>query len=405
MLADLPAASVDCVVTSPPYYGLRDYGHDEQIGLEQSPQAYVQALVEVFREARRVLKDDGVVWINIGDSYGRAPAKGGSGPNGKNKDAWGYRDAQVARQRGGPPSASSTLKGNGHVGGGPKLKTLSPVSKIGSSDGFVGRGDGPGTRAGGDKQLLGIPWRLAFALQDDGWVLRQEIVWHKSNPMPESVADRCTKAHESIFLLAKSSRTLLYRAVDSREWSYSPDLSEKIAKPTTDDPARMVARWRGFDYYFDQDAIAEPSIYAPGETRHVERPGGYYDGKWSERAEDGLRGGSFKAIRETRNKRSVWTVATRPYAEAHFATYPVELIEPCILAGCRPGGVVLDPFGGAGTTALAAAGLGRSAILIEVNPDYAAMAQKRLKASLVAVAGASEADDHSGMPLFAEDRP
>jgi DNA modification methylase len=189
-----------------------------------------------------------------------------------------------------------------------------------------------------NKQLIGIPWRVAFALQADGWYLRQDIIWAKPNPMPESVTDRCTKAHEYIFLLSKGPR-----------------------------------------YYFDARAIAEPAIYAPGVTTEVERGKGYYAGKWSNPEEGSRHDGSFKAIRETRNKRSVWTVASQPFSDAHFATYPPDLIEPCILAGCPVGGTVLDPFGGAGTTGLVADRHGRDAVLIELNPEYAAMAERRLR--------------------------
>jgi DNA modification methylase len=353
-------------VTSPPYYGLRDYGTgawsggnpdcqhivgeirtglgmaalsedwkgggkktsepkaimakgecphcgarrtDSQIGLEPTPEEYINELVGVFRAVNRVLREDGTLWLNIGDSYSRSPLKGGSGPGGKNEDRWGYGAAKSAQ--------------------------------AGSSDGGVGRGDRPGSRSGGlgEKQLLGIPWRVALALQSDGWFLRQDIIWHKPNPMPESVKDRCTKSHEYLFLFSKRPH-----------------------------------------YYFDGEAIKEDAIYSPGKTTEVEREKGYYGGKWSQPADGSRNDGSFKAIREKRNKRSVWTVATRPFKEAHFATFPPELIEPCILAGCPVLGTVLDPFGGAGTTGLVAERLGRNSIMCELNPEYASMARTRITA-------------------------
>ncbi len=278
-LATLPDASINCCVTSPPYYGLRDYGVDGQIGLEESPDAYVARLVEVFREIRRVLTDDGTLWVNIGDSYSRDPGKGGSGPNGKHDSIPDYGNAR---------------------------KIMS--EKRGSSDGGVGRADRAPVRVGGEgikpKDMIGIPWLLAFALRADGWFLRQDIIWSKPNPMPESVRDRCTKAHEYIFLLSKSER-----------------------------------------YYFDHDILKEAAV-GGGE----------------------------------RSRRSVWTVTPKPYKGAHFAVYPPELIEPCILAGCPSGGSVLDPFGGSGTTGGVALKNGRNAILCELNPDYAALMPARIEA-------------------------
>ena len=237
--------SVHTVVTSPPYFGLRDYGCDGQIGLEPTPDEFVAALVEVFREVRRVLRDDGTVWLNLGDSYARNPAKGGSGsPNGRNVAQMGYAG-----------------------GGGPTLA---------------------------DKQLIGIPWRVAFALQADGWYLRQDIIWHKPNPMPESVTDRCTKAHEYVFLLSKSPK-----------------------------------------YYFDSEAIREDAVKgAAGSKFNTGKTATHQAGRSSDaaRVEDGKR-----------NRRSVWTVTTKPFKGAHFATFPPDLIEPCVLAGCPEGGLVYDP--------------------------------------------------------------
>jgi DNA modification methylase len=287
VLATLRAGSVHCCVTSPPYFGLRDYGIAEQIGLEPTPDAFVAELVAVFREVRRVLRDDGTLWLNLGDSYA-ATTKGSSGV-GKNATNKGTLIADRSWQ---VP---------------------------------------PGLKA---KDLIGIPWRVAFALQADGWYLRQDIIWSKPNPMPESVTDRCTKAHEYVFLLSKSAR-----------------------------------------YYFDAEAIAEPSLtplsngYEASGTKDA-----------TARATEQMRtrvAGSCGAA-ATRNKRSVWTIATQPFSDAHFATMPPELAETCIAAGCPPGGVVLDPFGGAGTTGLVADRLQRDALLIELNQAYASMANKRI---------------------------
>ena len=286
----LEGQSVHCVVTSPPYFGLRDYGHDGQIGLEQTPDEYVAKLVDVFREVRRVLRDDGTLWLNLGDTY--------AGYHG-NKNA-SYEDA---------PSNKGGYFEN-------QRKTLVNHNGIKNKD------------------LIGIPWRVAFALQADGWYLRQDIIWHKPNPMPESVRDRCTKAHEYIFLLSKSDR-----------------------------------------YFYDADAIKEPS-HSEVQSRHRANGIGV--------EEQGKRTGAGNitancGVREKRNRRSVWTVATKPYKGAHFATFPPDLIRPCILAGCPKDGTVLDPFGGAGTTALVALQEGRNAVLCELNPDYIALAHKRLE--------------------------
>lgn len=412
VLRGLPSESVQCVVTSPPYYGLRDYGIGGQIGLEATPQEFVAKMVEVFLEVRRVMRHDATLWLNLGDSYGRAIEKGGSGPNGKNGD---YSDSY----------------------------SLAQSAKRGSSDNAVGRADRPGTRAGSlkPKDLMGMPWRVAFALQEAGFWLRQDIIWSKPNPMPESVTDRCTKAHEYIFLLTKSAK-----------------------------------------YFYDAEAIKEPS-----ETNDVRRPYGSegawaLDGRPVEMRGNGKPRGGVNSFRgqghfregengpanrngrdmkeigagETRNKRSVWTVTTQPYSEAHFATFPEKLIEPCILAGTSEKGacaacgspwvrvvensaeyaafkasekarkgrsgtrnadletygltvgssnksvtaenvttgweksckcetddikpcVVLDPFTGSGTTALVSLKNRRRFVGIELNPEYIKIAEKRLR--------------------------
>jgi len=279
ILPTLADESVQCVVTSPPYWGLRDYGHPGQIGQEETPREFVQALVEVFREVRRVLKKDGTCWLNIGDTYNAYNAN-----------------------RGASTGISDGTKGRDH-----------PTHKQGLM-----------TAAVKNKCLLMIPARVAIALEADGWYLRQDIIWHKPNPMPESVTDRCTKSHEYIFLLTKSDR-----------------------------------------YYYDADAIKESSTYADcGRPSKVK-------GDFNAKGEPLPGQLPFRAITEQRNKRSVWSVPVTPFKGAHFATYPPDLIKPCILAGSRPGDMVLDPFGGSGTTGQVALELGRRATLIELNPEYA----------------------------------
>lgn len=254
VLRALPSESVHCCVTSPPYWGLRDYGVDGQIGLESTPEQYVARMVDVFREVRRVLRDDGTLWLNLGDSY----------KNGK--------------------------------------------------------------------QLVGIPWRVAFALQADGWYLRQDIIWHKPNPMPESVRDRCTKAHEYVFLMAKSER-----------------------------------------YHYDAKEVAEPSA-EPWRAGKIEKCFGPSNPIGTLRNDTGR----HVTRTDTRNRRSVWTVTPKPFKGAHFAVMPPDLVEPCIKAGCPKNGTVLDPFNGAGTTGLVAVNLGRNYIGIELNPQYADMARARI---------------------------
>jgi DNA modification methylase len=331
VLRTLPDESVQCVVTSPPYWGLRDYGtaswdggdpacdhsvggqvqdgkapgaittgqrpgvdssrcrkcgairQDRQLGLEQTPEEYVANMVDVFREVRRVLRKDGTLWLNLGDSYGT-----GSGPT----------------------SDKSTLRGNGHVGGGPKAKAIATT----------------GPRGLKPKDLVGIPWRVAFALQADGWYLRSDIIWAKPNPMPESVTDRPTKGHEYLFLLSRSAT-----------------------------------------YHYDADAVREDA------TGHdAGRMGVHAANKFDRSAgnTNGLGASTLHTNATARNRRSVWTVATKPYPGAHFATFPEALVEPCILAGCPENGVVLDPFAGTGTVGVVAQRLSRRALLIDLNPDY-----------------------------------
>jgi DNA modification methylase len=323
-LKKLDAGIVQTCVTSPPYWGLRDYGIDGQLGLEHSPEAYVSALVEILAEVKRVLRDDGTLWLVLGDSYAN------TGQTGLNTH-----------------SSTSTL--------GPKKNGLSPDNaawRRTRPEQSVPKGLKP-------KDLVMIPARVALALQSDGWYLRSDIIWHKPNPMPESVKDRPTSAHEHIFLLAKSER-----------------------------------------YYYDGEAIMEPAIcgdhprtidcryQAPGQKEHTAIRNRGLDKGPGPRKQDALGKNTYTGFNdrwresdngESRNKRNVWTVPTQPYPGAHFAVYPPALIEPCILAGSREGDTVLDPFFGSGTTGLVAVKHRRQFIGIELNPEYVQLAEKRLK--------------------------
>jgi DNA modification methylase len=282
-------------VTSPPYYGLRDYGREGQIGLEETPEQYIKAMVEVFRCVWDVLEDDGTLWVNIGDSY------------------YNYRPGQGQRQ--GKQSIASQ-----------KFSEVEICHKRGLKlDGLK------------EKDLIGIPWMLAFALRADGWYLRQDIIWHKPNPMPESVRDRCTKAHEYIFLLSKSDK-----------------------------------------YFFDSEAMKEPAINAGKRVSLGEKSFSKGQAAGAGIAASGNGTADFYDVPETRNKRSVWTVATRPYKGAHFATFPSALIEPCILAGSKSNDIVLDPFMGSGTTASVALQHGRQYLGCELNKDYEELQKKRI---------------------------
>ncbi|QQD56720.1 site-specific DNA-methyltransferase [Pseudomonas fluorescens BBc6R8] len=318
----LPDKSVQMCVTSPPYYGLRDYGVDGQIGLEETPAEFIARLVEVFREVRRVLRDDGTIWVNMGDSYASDSKWGGST-------------------------------------GGMHVKAL-------HGDGSIGR---TRTRTGlSDKNLMGMPWRLAFALQDDGWYLRQDIIWNKPNPMPESTRDRCTKSHEYLFLLSKSPR-----------YYYDQDaIKEPVAQSSIIRMAQDLEQQRG------SDRVPGKSN-GPMKAVRSKRDSFKRDDSKREQPIPGQSLGTHRPDREesawpldTRNKRSVWTVPTQGFKGAHFATFPPDLIRPCILAGAPLGGIVLDPFGGAGTTAVVAMQEGRKSILCELNPEYAAMAERRI---------------------------
>jgi DNA modification methylase len=307
-LREMPDESVHCCVTSPPYYGLRDYGIEGQLGLEETLNEYVAALVTVFEEVRRVLRADGTLWLNLGDSY--AGSRGAQGRDGAMAD----RAVSVARS----PSGSSTLRGNGHLGGGPKVSALSTTQVAAAPRGKSGRGSIPVGAGYKPKDLIGVPWTVAFALRAAGWYLRSDIIWAKPNPMPESITDRPTSAHEHIFLLSKSSR-----------------------------------------YFYDYEAIREDAVSDHPSSR------GQVEG-WTD-------------IGGRRNRRNVWTVPSQPYLGAHFATFPPKLINPCIRAGCPVEGTVLDPFSGAGTTGIVALRHIRSYIGIELNPEYVELSRNRIR--------------------------
>ncbi len=298
-LSDISDGSVQCCVTSPPYWGLRDYGQDGQLGLESTPELYVENMVAVFGEVRRVLADDGVCWLNLGDSYASNWGMGAK----RNSSWWSSRSGELEG------------KGWGHV------ETAIPPNSF-----RKGRADGLKV-----KDLVGIPWRVAFALQADGWWLRQDIIWHKPNPMPESVTDRCTKAHEYLFMLTKSSR-----------------------------------------YYFDNETIKEESSSTWNSAKGFSKDG------QSMRNIEGRIGNREDKEQEKRNRRSVWTITTKPFKGAHFAVMPEALCEPPILASSRPGDLILDPFTGSGTVGVVALRHNRNFIGTELNPDYAQIASDRI---------------------------
>jgi DNA modification methylase len=291
-LAEIGSASVQTCITSPPYWGLRDYGNDNQIGLEKSPEEYVAQMVKVFREVKRVLRDDGTLWLNLGDSY--FPHNGSRG----NKESFG----------------GDSLRG--------RENDYQPAPKLSGGELLLKQ-----------KDLVGIPWMLAFALRADGWYLRQDIIWAKPNPMPESVKDRCTKSHEYLFLLTKSAR-----------------------------------------YYFSNDAIKEPSMNL-GITKIRFGGGKYGDSNDPKHA---TKSGNKYVDSGLRNKRDVWTINTKPFKGAHFAVMPEALVEPCILAGSKVGDIVLDPFAGSGTVGVVALRHNRDFVGVEINPEYAELARQRI---------------------------
>lgn len=362
VMKTLPDASVNCCVTSPPYWGLRNYNVDGQIGLEETMDEFLSVMVDVFREVRRVLTDDGTCWVNLGDSY--AGSQGGHAT--KTTLGEGTTSARIKHERKCLPA----------------------------------------------KNLMGIPWRVAFALQDDGWYLRQDIIWSKPAPMPESARDRCTKSHEYLFLLTKNAKyyfdqeAILEPVSANTHARLSQDVMKQIGSERAhggdkhNGNMKAVGRkkpptgWANSDGYHD----AHPGFSARGHKNMDERRGkphsmhkarkgsGVGFGHGTDKEERGR--GRIKdnesfdealaLMPEKRNKRSVWTINTQGFKEAHFATYPEKLVEPCVLAGCPKGGVVLDPFSGSGTTALVANKLGRRAIGIELNPEYRDISLRRI---------------------------
>jgi DNA modification methylase len=353
MMRTLPDESVRTCVTSPPYFGLRDYGMAAQIGLEDTPAQFVARLVDVFREVRRVLRDDGTAWVNMGDSYA-----GSWGAHGRDDMGVGVSTISQRQVMAGQRKAKATT----HAEYKPK-------------------------------DLMGMPWRLAFALQDDGWYLRQDIIWHKPNPMPESTRDRCTKAHEYLFLLSKSRRyycdmaAIREPAAESSLTRWGQNVESQAGSMRspgkTNGPMKAVGGERSRrDSFQREDSKREQPI--PGQSKGTHRP---------DRLES-----NHDLL--TRNKRSVWTVPTHSFKGAHFATFPPDLIRPCILAGAPRGGLVLDPFGGAGTTSLVSMQEGRRSVICELNPEYATLARARIDAAWLD--GAAQMDVfHDSAPMSA----
>lgn len=324
----LPDNSVDCVVTSPPYFGLRDYGIAGQIGLEETPEQYIAKMLEVFNEVRRVLKPTGTLWLNIGDTYAAY---------------WGQKYGQTQML-----SKSSRRVNNGSAPPAKKTPVFSKSNPVKPKD------------------LFGIPWMMAFALRAQGWYLRQDIIWHKPNPMPESVTDRCTKSHEYIFLLSKSPK--YYFDSDS--------IRQPIAASSIERLKQNIGNQNGSERVPGKNnGTMKAVIRKSGNKERKDRPGAPENVGKNQK-------GSVPWEGDTANKKSVWTVATMPFQEAHFATFPEVLIVDCIKAGCPEGGVVLDPFMGAGTTAVVARKLNRNFIGFEINEAYIKIAEKRLHEEL-----------------------
>jgi DNA modification methylase len=328
-LKELPDALVDCCVTSPPYFGLRDYGHEGQIGMEGTPEAFVDKMVEVFREVKRVLKPEGTLWVNLGDSYN------GSG-------------------KGGNPTPGKQDTNRGTVG----VK---------------------GCRKGYDsfkpKDLIGIPWMVAFALRADGWYLRQDIIWAKKNCLPESVTDRCTKSHEYIFMLSKSPRYFYDQDAIKEPAIYDVDgTGTRARKARQKDDAKSLPTAERAGIRQFKDAAKMNGKHQDKQRGHSRRHNGFND-RWDNMTHE-------EQCTGMRNKRDVWTISPAQYPEAHFATFPEEIPAICIKAGCPIDGLVLDPFMGAGTTALVARKLMRNFIGFELNPKYIKIAENRLLTEL-----------------------
>lgn len=326
VLGKLADQSVQCCVTSPPYWGLRDYGHDDQIGQESTPDAFVANMLDVFMQVHRVLRDDGTLWLNLGDSYsnsGFGPRSGGTLNQWKNG---GRRE---------PGEVPDGIRGK--VSGLP------------------------------DKNLIGIPWRVAFALQEAGWYLRSDIIWAKPNGMPESVTDRPTRNHEYIFLLTKSPR--YYYDHEAIKEPYSENTMPRMERGVSDTHKNVNGAPGQRNHTMNSPRLH--SKYTGQATKDYAAGGAQDPSETKRRVEESILNGKGA------NKRTVWTVTTAPFPGSHFATFPPDLIKPCILAGTKAGDVVLDPFGGSGTTGMVATELGRKAILIELNPEYAKLCEDR----------------------------
>lgn len=315
ILKGFPDGFINSCITSPPYWGLRDYGVAGQIGNEETPDEYVSKMVNLFREVKRVLKDDGTLWLNLGDSYAGSCSQSNDGRSGFGKPR--ERIVNRGKNRDTTKWSYSKCQANGDI------KT---------------------------KDLVGIPWMVAFALRADGWFLRQDIIWHKPNPMPESVTDRCTKSHEYIFLLSKSPK-----------YYYDANVIREVAVWDIDGEGTIMRKER------QKEGLKSNPDKMKNGIRITYPNAKHKDGQQSP-----------KFINGFRNKRSVWTVTTKPFSQAHFATFPEELILPCVLASCPSGGTILDPFMGAGTTALVAKKNGCNFIGCELNPEYIEIANKRI---------------------------
>jgi len=419
VLESMPEDSIDCVVTSPPYWGLRDYGVVGQIGLEPTLGEHLEMMVRVFESVKRVLKPTGTLWVNYGDCYATSPnGRSASEIKSTGKDDRTFRDK--------PFSTISPIQARSNGGEGQHFDRRGGVLK--------------------PKDLCMIPNRLAIALQDAGWWVRSEIIWGKTNPMPDSSgAQRPATSHEKIFLLTKSDDGAVWRARDTGEVSFFPDLNETC--PLVTDPARHGARWLRIGAYYDaeevrqgrtsdEDAVTyrggsyvggEPGKRTATGNRRVKMPDGWdtssgghgsrhrrgrehgkiievtprHQGHINHTGLDELGRGSGRYLRNYEPAPlTVWPMATQPFSGAHFATFPPELAERCILAGSPKGGVILDPFGGAGTTALVALRHGRRAALIELNHEYAAMARRRIETEWRVAPLASKQAANDNLPLF-----
>lgn len=331
--------SVHCCVTSPPYFRLRNYGHDGQVGLEQTPREYIDKLVSGFSEVHRVLRDDGTLWVNLGDSY-----------------------ASTA-----PGSLSAPLKQDGILSGvSDAVSSSRVVMRCKNTDGIK------------PKDLIGIPWMFAFAMRDYGWYLRQEIIWAKKNCMPESVKDRCTRSHETIFMFSKKPKYYYDYEAIMEPAVYDVDGTGTAARKARQNDSNKLlpdAMKNGIRKAGFKDAGMFSGKHSDKQRGHSKRHDGFND-RWDKMSKE-------EQCTGMRNKRDVWNVATSPYDGAHFAVFPPKLIEPCILVGCPEGGTVLDPFGGSGTTAMVAAQNRRGFIVIELNPEYIPLIHKRLNGNQV----------------------